>query len=173
MKRSPVRVRLEAQSKNQDFQNFTKAYQSISLFSFANITNFFALFSYICFTKRAMATFKICVFEHQQREDGRFPISIRITNNRKSVYLKTGMYATRSQISKDFSTVKDRPIARSIDRKIQEYKEVIIQKFGTTIRNYSARALVDFWHAKRLMTLLVTSPICKQAYTINLKGRKP
>ena len=91
-----------------------------------------------------MATFKICVFEHQLREDGRFPISIRITNNRKSVYLKTGMYATRSHISKDFSTVKDRYIARSIDRKIQEYKEVIIQKFGTTIRNYSARVLVDF-----------------------------
>lgn len=40
--------------------------------------------------------------------------------------------------------MKDRPIARSIDRKIQEYKEVIIQKFGTSIRNYSARALVDF-----------------------------
>lgn len=50
MKRSPVRVRLEAQSKNQDFQNITKAYQSISLFSFENITNCFALFSYICFT---------------------------------------------------------------------------------------------------------------------------
>lgn len=91
-----------------------------------------------------MATFKICVFEHQLREDGRFPISIRITNNRKSVYLKTGMYATRSQISKDYSMMKDRPIARSSDRKIQEYKEVIIQKRETTIRNYSARALVNF-----------------------------
>lgn len=91
-----------------------------------------------------MATFKICVFEHQLREDGRFPISIRITNNRKSVYLKTGMYATRSQISKDFSTVKDRYIARSIDRKIQEYKEVIAHKLEATIRNYSARTLVNF-----------------------------
>lgn len=50
MKRSPVRVRLEAQSKNQDFQNFTKAYQSISLFSFANITNCFAPFPLINFS---------------------------------------------------------------------------------------------------------------------------
>ena len=75
-----------------------------------------------------MATFKICVFDHQQRDDGRFPISIRITNNRKSVYLNTGMYATRSQIPKDFSTVKDRVIVRAIDRKIQEYEDVIVQK---------------------------------------------
>ena len=134
-KRSRVQSSSTAPLENQDFQHFTKAYQSISLFSFANITNFFARFSYICFTKRAMATFKICVFEHQQREDGRFPISIRITNNRKSVYLKTGMYATRSQISKDFSTVKDRSIARSIDRKLQEYEELIVQKLGWKIHN--------------------------------------
>lgn len=40
--------------------------------------------------------------------------------------------------------MKDRPIARLIDRKIQEYKEVIIQKLETSIRNYSARALVNF-----------------------------
>ena len=38
------------------------------------------------------------------------------------------MYATRSQISKDFSTVKDRVIVRAIDRKIQEYEDVIVQK---------------------------------------------
>ncbi len=91
-----------------------------------------------------MATFKICVFAHQQRDDGRFPISIRITNNRRSVYLNTGMYATRSQISKDFSTVKDRVIARAIDRKIQEFEELIAQKLGASVGNYSARELANF-----------------------------
>lgn len=45
------------------------------------------------------------------------------------------MYATRSQISKNFSMMKDRPIARSIDRKIQEYKELIVQKLGWKIHN--------------------------------------
>lgn len=45
------------------------------------------------------------------------------------------MYATRSQISKDFSTVKDRSIARSIDRKLQEYEELIVQKLGRKIHN--------------------------------------
>ena len=91
-----------------------------------------------------MATFKICVFEHQQREDGRFPVSIRLTNNRRSVYLKTGMYANRSQVSKDFSTIKDRALARAIDRKIQEYEEQITQKLGVNVEKYSARELSDF-----------------------------
>lgn len=45
------------------------------------------------------------------------------------------MYATRSQISKDFSTVKDRYIARLIDRKLQEYEELIVQKLGWKIHN--------------------------------------
>ena len=44
-------------------------------------------------------------------------------------------YGKISQISKDFSTVKDRSIARSIDRKLQEYEELIVQKLGWKIHN--------------------------------------
>jgi len=39
-----------------------------------------------------MATFLIYVLKHQERKDGTFPVSIRVTNNRKSAYIKTGIY---------------------------------------------------------------------------------
>ena len=138
MKRSPVRVRLEAQSKNQDFQNITKAYQSISLFSFANVTNCFAPFPRINFSivlQNGRWQHSIFVCLNTTARGWRLSISTRFISNWKSVYLKTDMYATRSQISKDFSTVKDRSIARSIDRKLQEYEELIVQKLGWKIHN--------------------------------------
>jgi hypothetical protein len=47
-----------------------------------------------------MATFKAVVMKHQQRSDKRYPISIRITNNRKVGYISTGLYAENTQINK-------------------------------------------------------------------------
>ena len=47
-----------------------------------------------------MATFKAVVLKHQQRSDKKYPISIRVTNNRKVAYITTGIYAEQSQIHK-------------------------------------------------------------------------
>ena len=91
-----------------------------------------------------MATFKICVFEHQKREDGKYPVSIRITNNRKVAYLNTGNYVTRSQIDRDFKYIKDSSVVRSIDRQIQKYEDLIKDKLGVEVNSYSVRELCDF-----------------------------
>lgn len=91
-----------------------------------------------------MATFKICVFEHQKREDGKYPISIRVTNNRKVAYLNTGNYVTRSQIDRDFKYIKDSSVVRSIDRQIQKYEDLIKDKLGVEVNSYSVRELCDF-----------------------------
>lgn len=90
-----------------------------------------------------MATFKTCVFKHQQREDNKFPISIRVTTNRQSAYINTGIYAVKSQISKDFKSIKDTELARTIDRKIEKFEQFIIRNLAPTLKQYSARQLCD------------------------------
>lgn len=91
-----------------------------------------------------MATFKICVFEHQKREDNKYPISIRVTSNRKVAYINTGNYVVRGQIAKDFKTIKDSTVVRAIDSTIQKYEEIIIKKLGADVKSYSAKELCAF-----------------------------
>lgn len=91
-----------------------------------------------------MATFKICVFEHQKRADSKYPVSIRVTNNRKTSYLKTGIYAVRGQISRDFKTLKDIELARSIDRQIQKYEKIVSDQLGAEVTTLSVKELCDF-----------------------------
>lgn len=91
-----------------------------------------------------MATFKTCVFEHQKRQDAKYPISIRITNNRSSAYISTGVYIVRTQISRDFSTIKDTAVARSIDKQVQIYENIIVDKLGASVKLYSAKELCEF-----------------------------
>ena len=47
-----------------------------------------------------MASFKALVFEHHFKSDGTVRIKIRVTHNRKSAYIDTGLTATRSDINK-------------------------------------------------------------------------
>jgi integrase len=91
-----------------------------------------------------MATFKICVFEHQKREDGKYPVSIRVTNNRKTAYISTGNYVTRSQIDRSFKYIKDNSVIRSIDKQIQKYEDLIKDKLGVSVNSYSVRELCEF-----------------------------
>lgn len=91
-----------------------------------------------------MATFKICVFKHQQREDGKYPVSIRLTNNRQSAYINTGHYVVRKQIAKDFKTLKDTTLVRRIDRDIEEYEKIILRAFGANLKRITAKELVRF-----------------------------
>ena len=45
-----------------------------------------------------MCTFKICVFKHQKRRDGKYPVSIQVTWKSQSV-IKTEFYAVAQQIN--------------------------------------------------------------------------
>lgn len=47
-----------------------------------------------------MATFAISICKTDQREDGDFPVSIRIIHQRRSVYLSTNQYVCREQLDK-------------------------------------------------------------------------
>jgi len=72
-----------------------------------------------------MATFKISILEHQERKDGTFPVYVRVTNNRKSAYIKTGVYVDRSQITKNYE-LKDTDVMSVLAKRIIEYRKKIL-----------------------------------------------
>ncbi len=91
-----------------------------------------------------MATFKIAVIKHQQRRDGFYPVSIRVTWQRKSAYIKTEFYVGAKQITKSFE-LKDAFILRELNNRIAHYEELKKTKLGIKIYEYEAKDLADFF----------------------------
>ena len=91
-----------------------------------------------------MPTFKISVLLHQQRRDGKFPVSIRLTHRRQSVYIKTDTYVTRKQVTADCKAIRDTEVVRMIDRDILEYDRLLLKGLGSNLNKYTARELADF-----------------------------
>lgn len=91
-----------------------------------------------------MPTFKICVFEHQQRKDGKFRVSIRLTHNRQRVFIATDTYVVRKQITTDFSGIKDVDITRRIDKDILRYEDILLKGIGSDLGKYTAKELADY-----------------------------
>lgn len=72
-----------------------------------------------------MPTFKIVVLKHQKRSDGKYPVSIRITNMRKSVYMSTGLRIDASQINTRTFEVKDRRVIDRVNFMIDDIEKVL------------------------------------------------
>lgn len=91
-----------------------------------------------------MATFKICVFRHQQRRDGKFPISIRVTWKRQSAYIRTEFYAVIAQINqrKGLFELKDTYIINKLNERILEYEKRKLE-LPQPIETYSAKQLAE------------------------------
>lgn len=96
-----------------------------------------------------MATFQICIFEHQEREDGTFPVSIRVTWKRNSAYIKTEYRVVKKQLTKSFE-LKDAFLLRELNNRIARCEEIKLHKLGQKIENYSAKELSEFFvkHSK-------------------------
>lgn len=92
-----------------------------------------------------MATFKICVFEHQKRTDGKYPVSIRVCWKRKYGYIKSEYYVTAKQIDKKTFTVKDTFIVNDLNRRILKYEDIKVKKLGHNIEMYTAKELADYF----------------------------
>lgn len=82
---------------------------------------------HICFTVvlRKMATLKISVLKHQARQDGTFPVSIRVTHERKTSYVATGVYVTKQQLTKNYE-VKDPDVMLYISEKMKKYRQMLL-----------------------------------------------
>lgn len=91
-----------------------------------------------------MATFKICVFEHQKRQDVKYPVSIRVGWNRSYSYIKTEFYVTEKQINKKTFELKDVFIINELSQRIVKYEELKAKKLGQKINLYTAKELAEW-----------------------------
>lgn len=89
-----------------------------------------------------MATFKVEIKSGDQRRDGKYPISIRLTHKRVPLSITTGLYATPKQLNKDF-TIKDAFLYRSADKIVQKY-EKLVQELGINLNLYSTKELKEY-----------------------------
>jgi len=103
-----------------------------------------------------MATFKICVFDHQKRDDGKYPVSIRVYWKGQQVYIGTEFYVTLQQINrktlkleggkvKKVFELKDTFILNELNARIKAYENLKSQRLGYSIEGYSARELADYF----------------------------
>lgn len=102
-----------------------------------------------------MATFKICVFDHQKREDGKYPVSIRVYWNKRSSYIHTSIYVSGNQISKKsfFNskgekkitvTLKDPFVIKEMNSRITLYEDIKVKKLGLNIEQYTSKELAAY-----------------------------
>lgn len=91
-----------------------------------------------------MATFAIEVRERNERRDGKFPVSIRITHKRAIKNIPTDVYVTRKQIKPDFSGLKDTTILKGLLTDIANYEEILARRLGTDLSMYSVQDLANF-----------------------------
>ncbi len=96
-----------------------------------------------------MATFKAVVQKHQRRDDDSYPISIRLTNNRKSVYISTGIYAKDSQIAKRSFELKDSGLIIKTNQIIGKYTTIIQMLSVEQLKNLSASELKQIINSSR------------------------
>lgn len=92
-----------------------------------------------------MATFKICIFKHQKRQDDKYPVSIRVCWKRQYGYIKTEFYVSEKQITKRTFTIKDTYIINELNRRIVIFEELKSKKLGFKIDLYSAKELAEYF----------------------------
>ena len=85
-----------------------------------------------------MATLKACV--QKMRNDGFYPVYIRVTHNRTTQYIKTDKMVTRRDLSKSMD-ISDPVVMKYCTTMILDYMEKLNR---VDIHNWSARMIVDY-----------------------------
>lgn len=85
-----------------------------------------------------MATLKACV--QRARKDGFYPVYIRVTHNRLSLYIKTDKMVTKRELSKS-NDITDPVVMKFCTTLILEYMEKLNR---VDIRDWSCRMVVDY-----------------------------
>ena len=103
-----------------------------------------------CYTKlhEIMPTFKIYISKDQKRKDDKYPVSIRVTLDRKHSYLKTDFYVVSQQLNKNFE-IKDKTLLKLLLEKIEDCEDIIVRGLGNDVSNYSAKDIVEFIKKKQ------------------------
>ncbi len=85
-----------------------------------------------------MATLKACV--QKARKDGFFPVYIRVTHNRSSLYIKTDKMVTKRELSKS-KDITDPVVMQFCSKLIIDYNSKLN---AVDTRNWTARMVVDY-----------------------------
>ena len=91
-----------------------------------------------------MPTFKAVVQPHQERKDGKFPVSIRVTHNRRSFYVPTGLYVSKSQIQKKSFDIKDNLVLMRVGKTIADFEKALLGLDTKTLMLMTGRGLKDY-----------------------------
>ena len=87
-----------------------------------------------------MPTFKATIRKQQLRRDGKYPVSIRMTHNRVSTYIPTGLYVSKRQVSKHYE-IKDQFVIERTNQTIREYENKILTLGTEDMRSMSVRSI--------------------------------
>lgn len=107
-----------------------------------------------------MATFKVCIFEHHRRGDGKYPVSIRVYWRRGTAYVRTEYYVTDKQIIRKTLTleggkqrktieVKDPYVLKQMGARIAYYESLKSEKLGYRIYEYTAAELARYFERQK------------------------
>jgi integrase len=88
-----------------------------------------------------MPTFKATIRKGQLRKDGKYPVSIRVTHNRISAYVPTGVYVSKKQVNKHYE-IKDQFVIGRTNQTIQQYERKILEIDTEDLREMSVQAIV-------------------------------
>lgn len=124
-----------------------------------------------------MATFKIVVLPHQKKEDGTYNVKIRVTQNRKSKYIKTSQYVTASDITKkkergaEKIKVKNQAIIDLMDEIVLSYRRRLVEA-GPQAEQWDVDKVVEYLtKEKEVFRLDILEYGRKHADSLERKGR--
>ena len=89
---------------------------------------------------RIMPTFKATIRKQQLRRDGKYPVSIRMTHNRVSTYIPTGLYVSKRQVSKYYE-IKDQFVLERTNQTIREYEQKLLSLDTEEMRIMPVRSI--------------------------------
>lgn len=107
-----------------------------------------------------MATFKVCIFEHHRRGDGKYPVSIRVYWRGGTSYIRTEYYVTDKQIIRKTLTleggkqrktieVRDPYVLKQLGNRIAYYESLKSEKLGYRIYEYTAAELARYFERQK------------------------
>lgn len=107
-----------------------------------------------------MATFKVCIFEHHRRSDGKYPVSIRVYWRGGTAYIRTEYYVTDKQINRKTLAleggkvrktieVKDPYILGQLAKRIVYYESLKSEKLGYRIYEYTSDRLARYFERQK------------------------
>ena len=89
-----------------------------------------------------MPSFKAIILKHQIKSDKTVNIKIRVTHNRKSRYISTGLTAATSDLTKSLK-IKTQAFYDDTDGKIKAYREKC-NKYPDRVKSMSIEQLLSF-----------------------------